>query len=220
MRLLLIEDDPMIGESLEEGLLKERYEVDWAHDGLEAETLLAANDYHLVLLDLGLPKRQGLEILRNYRQAGGKAAVIIITARDATSDRIVGLDTGADDYLVKPFDLFELFARLRALLRRSQVQEVRETVHLGLSLNAATHEALYHGVALHLSVHEFKLMLALLEEPGRVVSKARLEEKLYGWEEEIESNTIEVYIHSLRKKLGADFIKNVRGVGYKVANKL
>ncbi|MES2103552.1 MAG: response regulator transcription factor [Pseudomonadota bacterium] len=219
MRILLIEDDPMIGESLEEGLLKEKYQIDWARDGLEAETLIAANSYHLILLDLGLPKKQGLEILQNYRNAKGRAAVMIITARDSTSDRIVGLDAGADDYLVKPFDLDELFARLRALLRRSLVPENREIFHLGLSLNPSTHEVAYQGNSLHLSMHEFKLMLALLDEPGRVVSKSKLEEKLYGWDEEIESNTIEVYIHSLRKKLGQEFIKNVRGVGYKVANK-
>ncbi|HTD04604.1 response regulator transcription factor [Undibacterium sp.] len=219
MRLLLIEDDPMIGESLEEGLRKEKYQVDWARDGLEAQALIGKNSYHLVLLDLGLPKKQGLDILESYRKEKGKAAVLIITARDSTFDRIKGLDAGADDYLVKPFDLDELFARLRALLRRSLVPENREIDHLGLTLNVSTHEAAYQGKPLHLSVREFKLMLALLDEPGRVMSKAKLEEKLYGWEEEIESNTIEVYIHALRKKLGQDFIKNVRGVGYKVANK-
>lgn len=208
----------MIGESLEEGLRKEKYQVDWAHDGLQAEALIAENSYHLVLLDLGLPKKQGLEILQNYRKAQGQAAVMIITARDSTFDRIKGLDSGADDYLVKPFDLDELFARLRALLRRSIVPENPEIHHLGLSLNASTHEVIFQGSPLHLSVREFHLIQALLDKPGQVVSKARLEEKLYGWDEEIESNTIEVYIHALRKKLGQDFIKNVRGVGYKVAN--
>ncbi len=219
MQLLLIEDDQMIGESLEQGLKKEKYQVDWAHDGLEAEELIAKNSYHLVLLDLGLPKKQGLEILKNYRDAKGQAAVMIITARDSTYDRIKGLDTGADDYLIKPFDLDELFARLRALLRRSMVPESPEITHYGLVLNISSHEASYQGDPLRLSVYEFKLMRALLDEPGKVMSKARLEEKIYGWNEDIGSNTIEVYIHSLRKKLGQDFIKNVRGVGYKVANK-
>ncbi|MFZ6644354.1 response regulator [Undibacterium sp. TJN25] len=219
MQLLLIEDDQMIGESLEQGLKKEKYQVDWARDGLEAEELIVRNSYHLMLLDLGLPKKQGLEILRIYRDAKGKAAVMIITARDSTFDRIKGLDTGADDYLIKPFDLDELFARLRALLRRSMVIESQEITHSGLSLNVSSHEAKFNGNPLRLSVYEFKLMRALLDEPGKVLSRARLEEKIYGWNEEIGSNTIEVYIHSLRKKLGQDFIKNVRGVGYKVANK-
>lgn len=218
MRLLLIEDDPMIGESLEEGLRKEKYQVDWVRDGIAAEVAIAKNSYHLILLDLGLPGKQGLEVLDHYRKAKGVAAVLIITARDSTFDRIRGLDAGADDYLIKPFDLDELFARLRALLRRSMVPENHELTHLGLTLNASTHEARYQGKPLHLSVREFKLVLALLDEPGQVMSKAKLEEKIYGWDEEIESNTIEVYIHALRKKLGQDFIRNVRGVGYKVAN--
>jgi len=218
VRLLLIEDDLMIGESLEQGLRKEQYQVDWVRDGVAAEQALSRERYALVLLDLGLPMQHGLQVLKNYRQAQGRAAVLIITARDTRNDKVQGLDAGADDYLIKPFDLDELFARLRALLRRSQVLPQAEWSHQGLTLRPATHETLYHGAPLHLSLREFKLMQALLDVPGQVQSRASLEEKMYSWDEDIESNTVEVYIHSLRKKLGAEFIKNVRGVGYKVAN--
>jgi two-component system OmpR family response regulator/two-component system response regulator QseB len=144
--------------------------------------------------------------------------VLIITARDATADRVKGLDTGADDYLVKPFDLDELFARIRALLRRRCGRAQPDIVHRGLTLNPATHEVKLAGAALHLSAREFAVLHALMDPPGRVVSKAQLEEKLYGWNEEVESNTVDVYIHHLRKKLGAEFIRNIRGVGYKVAS--
>ncbi|MFZ6862411.1 response regulator [Undibacterium sp. Ji67W] len=220
MKLLLIEDDQMIGESLVEGLQKEKYQVEWVKDGIAADAALTTNEYHIVLLDLGLPKRQGLEVLQKYRQNRGTAAILIITARDATFDRIKGLDTGADDYLVKPFDLDELYARIRALLRRCHIVQDSVLHHCGLTLNVSTHEVFFHGEEIHLSLNEFNLMLALMETPGNVISKAKLEEKIYGWEEDIESNTIEVYIHMLRKKLGADFIKNVRGVGYKLMNQL
>ncbi|MFZ6691621.1 response regulator [Undibacterium sp. SXout20W] len=220
MKLLVIEDDLMIGESLVEGLQKEGYQVNWVTDGLAAEATLANTDYQLVLLDLGLPKKQGLDVLSRYRQNKGSAAILIITARDATFDRIKGLDTGADDYLVKPFDLDELYARIRALLRRCHLLQETVLSHCGLSLNTSTHEAFFQGNEIHLSLNEFNLMLALLDTPGKVISKAKLEQKIYGWDEDIESNTIEVYIHMLRKKLGAEFIKNVRGVGYKLMNDL
>lgn len=218
MRLLLVEDDSMIGESLEESLRSENYAVDWVRDGRQAELALEHDWYDLILLDLGLPGKQGLEILLNYRKHKGQAAVLILTARDAPTDRVKGLDSGADDYLIKPFDLDELLARIRALLRRKAGRKQVEVRHGGLVLNPATREASFHQEALHLSAREFNLLLILLEAPGTVVSKAHLEEKLYGWQEEIESNTVEVYIHMLRKKLGSDFIKNVRGVGYKVGN--
>ncbi len=217
MRLLLVEDDPMIGESLEEGLRGERYAVDWVRDGRGAELALANDVYDLVLLDLGLPRKQGLEVLAEYRRRGGGAPVLIITARDAPPERVKGLDSGADDYLVKPFDLDELFARVRALLRRRVGRTSPELEFGGLTLNPATHEASLDGRALALSAREFALLHALLERPGEIVSRPALEEKLYGWNEEIGSNTVEVHIHSLRKKLGGDAIKNVRGVGYKLA---
>ncbi|MGH9933452.1 MAG: response regulator [Pyrinomonadaceae bacterium] len=219
MRLLLVEDDPMIGESIEEGLKGENYAVDWVRDGRSAELALGNQVYDLVLLDLGLPKKQGLEVLSAYRHRDGAAPVLIITARDATADRVQGLDSGADDYLVKPFDLDELFARVRALLRR-RVGRAQPTIsHRGLTLNPATHDATLKGKPLQLSAREFALLHALMDPPGHVVSKAQLEEKLYGWNEEVESNIVDVYIHHLRKKLGAEFIKNIRGVGYKLANK-
>ena len=216
MRILLVEDDAMIGESLEEGLRSERYALDWVRDGTSAELSLASHDYDAVLLDLGLPRKQGLEVLAAYRRRGGEAPVLIITARDATPDRVAGLDAGADDYLVKPFDLDELYARVRALLRRGAGRTSPELAFGGVTLNPATHEATCAGRPLRLSAREFALLQALMDRPGEVVSRAALEEKLYGWNEEIESNTVEVHIHSLRKKLGAEFIKNVRGVGYKV----
>lgn len=215
MRVLLIEDDPMIGESLEEGLRSEQYAVDWVKDGYAAELVLSHHVYDIVLLDLGLPGKQGINVLADYRRKHGDAAVLIISARDTTAMRVQGLDTGADDYLAKPFDLDELFARMRALLRRRSGRANSELTYRGLTMNLATHEANLQGTSIHFSAREFTLLHALLNPPGRILSKTQLEESLYGWNEEIESNTVEVYIHSLRKKLGADFIKNVRGVGYK-----
>ncbi|HZV65845.1 MAG TPA: response regulator transcription factor [Telluria sp.] len=216
MRLLLIEDDPMIGESIGEGLRAERYAVDWVCDGNSAQLAMAHDVYDLVLLDLGLPKRSGLQVLREYRKQGGAAKVLIMTARDSTAERVEGLDSGADDYLVKPFDLDELFARIRALLRRSAGRVVPNIIHRGVTLNLATHEAFFESTPLHLPAREFALLAVLLDPPGQVISKARLEEKLYGWSERIESNAVDVHVHHLRKKLGADFIRNVRGVGYLV----
>jgi DNA-binding response OmpR family regulator len=216
MRLLLIEDDPMIGDSIAEGLRSERYAVDWVRDGHGALLALSDDIYDLVLLDLGLPRRSGLDVLRRYRKDGGAARVLIITARDSTAERVEGLDSGADDYLVKPFDLEELFARVRALLRRQSGRSQPDIVHRGVTLKLATHEAFLGTEPLPLSAREFALLAALLDPPGQVMSKARLEQKLYGWNEEVESNTVDVYVHRLRKKLGPDFIRNVRGVGYLV----
>jgi len=217
MRLLLIEDDPMIGESMEEVLRRENYAVDWVRDGDSAMLALHQDVYHLLLLDLGLPKKQGLEVLRQYRAQGGAVPVLIVTARDATSSRVEGLDAGADDYLIKPFDIDELLARIRALLRRGKAPNQALVSHLGLQVDMAAHVASFNGEPLHLPAREFAVLRALLDAPGRVVSKAKLEESIYGWGEEIESNAIDVYIHHLRKKLGSGFIKNIRGVGYKLA---
>ncbi|MBI1424147.1 MAG: response regulator [Gammaproteobacteria bacterium] len=219
MRLLLVEDDTMIGESIEEELREQGYAVDWVRDGTAAELALQTHDYDLVLLDLGLPRKQGLEVLTGYRRRGGETPVVIITARDAVDDRVKGLDAGSDDYLVKPFDLEELNARVRALLRRRVGRANPEIRYHELVLNPATHEVHYRGQLLNLSSREFAVLHALMDPPGEVVPRKRLEEKLYSWGEEVESNTLDVFIHHLRKKLDADLIRTVRGVGFKLANK-
>ena len=216
MRLLLVEDDPMIGESIVEGLRGENYAVDWVRDGRDAELALKTVDYDLMLLDLGLPGKQGMDVLLAARKRGADLPVLIITARDGTPARVEGLDAGADDYLVKPFDLDELLARIRALLRR-RVNRTRSIIeHGALTLDLASHEVSFEGEPVKLSAREFSVLRALLDNPGSVVSKSQLEEKLYGWNSEVESNTVDVYVHHLRKKFGTDFIKNVRGVGYKI----
>jgi two-component system response regulator QseB len=217
VRLLLVEDDAMIGESIEEGLRSQAYAVDWVRDGVAADVAMRHTDYDLMLLDLGLPGKQGMDVLRSLRAKGNEAAVLIITARDSTQSRVEGLDSGADDYLVKPFDLDELFARVRALLRRRAGRSNALIQHGALTLDLARHEVTFEGKAVHLAAREFAVLRALLDQPGAVLSKAQLESKLYSWNGEIESNAIDVYIHHLRKKLGADFIKNIRGVGFKIA---
>ncbi|SFI28492.1 two-component system, OmpR family, response regulator [Collimonas sp. OK307] len=217
MRLLLVEDDLMVGEAVRKGLRQDGFAVDWVQDGVAALSALAQEDYQLLLLDLGLPKKNGLEVLKSLRAGGNRIPVLILTARDAVSDRVAGLDGGADDYLVKPFDLEELAARIRALLRR-QSGRAEPLIELGqLTLNPATHEVLLEGRQVNLSAREFALLRAFLDRPGVVLSRAQLEEKMYGWDDSIDSNAVEVYIHALRKKLGSNFIKNVRGIGYMVA---
>jgi two-component system response regulator QseB len=216
MRLLLVEDDPMIGESVRAGLRQDGFAVDWVQDGRAAEVALAAEAYDLVLLDLGLPRVSGLDLLRNLRAHRKDVPVVIITARDAVRDRVSGLDAGADDYVVKPFDLDELAARVRAVARRRSGRAEPFFEYGDLKLNPATRETLLGGRPVALSGREFALLLALLERPGAVFSRAQLEEKLYGWGQEIESNAVEVHIHTLRGKLGAEVIKNIRGVGYYV----
>jgi two-component system response regulator QseB len=214
MRVLLVEDDPMIGKSVQQGLRQEGSSVDWVRDGQAAELALTTAPYELLLLDLGLPGRSGLEVLARLRRSGNDIPVLIITARDAVADRIRGLDSGADDYLVKPFDLDELSARMRALLRRHAGRASPVIEHGDLRMNPATHELTQDGRPVALSAREFALLQALLERPGTPLSRTKLEERLYGWGEEIESNAVEVYIHSLRRKLGTERIKNIRGVGY------
>ncbi len=216
MRLLLVEDDPMIGASVQSGLRQDGCSVDWVRDGAAAELAIANGVYELILLDLGLPRKSGLELLASLRKKGVALPVLVITARDSVADRVKGLDAGADDYLIKPFDLDELSARIRALMRRQAGRSSPVIEHGLLSLNPATHEVMLSGAPVNLSVREFALLHALLEQPGVPLSRAQLEERIYGWDEEIESNTIEVYIHSLRRKLGAEWIRNVRGVGYRV----
>ncbi len=216
MRLLLVEDDSMIGESVRQGLRQDGFTVDWVRDGRGAELALHNEIYDLLLLDLGLPKKDGLEVLKTLRHRGNRIPVLILTARDGVADRVKGLDAGADDYLVKPFDLDELAARIRALLRR-QSGRAEPVIQFGeLRLNPATREVTFQGKPLSLSAREFSLLEVFLDRPGAVLSREQLEEKLYGWGEEVESNTVEVYIHALRRKLGQEFIKNVRGVGYMV----
>ncbi|KQR78618.1 XRE family transcriptional regulator [Burkholderia sp. Leaf177] len=216
MRLLLVEDDDMIAETVVDFMRRAGYAIDHAADGRAADLSLANGVYDLVLLDLGLPKRDGIDVLNTYRRAGGEAPVIIITARDAVDERIRGLDAGADDYLMKPFDIDELAARVRALLRRRTGQKQPVYTHGELSLDPASHEASKAGVALPLVPREFALLQALIEEPTRVFRRPELEEKLYGWGEEVGSNTIEVHVHSLRKKIGTDEIMTIRGVGYRL----
>ena len=214
MRVLLVEDDLMIGESVRKGLMQDGFAVDWVEDGLAAEVALDAHAYDLMLLDLGLPRKSGLEVLKSIRRKGLNLPVLVATARDAVADRVEGLDAGADDYLVKPFDLDELAARIRALLRRAAGRSDPVVRHRGIELDPAARAVTRDGHSIPLSARELALLQAFMDRPGTVYSKAQLEEKLYGWGGEVESNTVEVYIHALRKKLGADFIQNVRGVGY------
>ena len=216
MRLLLVEDDRMIAEPVLDTMRRAGYAIDWAQDGRAAELSLDNGVYDLVLLDLGLPKKDGIAVLRAYRDAGGAAPVIILTARDAVDERVRGLDTGADDYLVKPFELDELAARVRALLRRRTGQKQPVYTHGELTLDPAAHEVTKNGVPVALVPREFALLRALIESPTHVHTKAQLEEKLYGWGEEVGSNAVEVHVHSLRRKLGAEQIVTVRGVGYRL----
>jgi two-component system response regulator QseB len=216
MRLLLVEDDQMIAEPVLGAMRREGYAIDWARDGREAQLSLANGVYDLVLLDLGLPKSDGIEVLHAYRKAGGAAPVIIVTARDAVDERVRGLDTGADDYLVKPFDLHELAARIRALLRRRTGQKHPVYAHGTLTLDPASREVTKDGESIALLPREFALLRALIEMPSRVYTKSELEEKIYGWQEEIGSNAVEVHVHSLRRKIGAEEIVTVRGVGYRL----
>lgn len=216
MRLLLVEDDTMVGSAIRSGLRQMGYAVDWVRDGAAAELATGTTDYEAILLDIGLPKKTGLELLAHWRKQRNPVPVLIITARDAVADRIRGLDAGADDYLVKPFDLDELAARLRAVLRRGSGGATPMIEHGALTLNPATREVRLGGTVVKLSGREFALLQALLENPGVPLSRAQLEDRLYGWEEEICSNTVEVYIHALRRKLGSEWVINVRGIGYMV----
>lgn len=220
MRILLVEDDRMIGEAVSVALRDAAYAVDWVRDGETALRTLDNQEHQAMLLDLGLPKRDGLEVLRKLRADGSRVPVVIITARDSVDARIKGLDLGADDYLVKPFDVNELLARLRAVIRRQGGQAAPSLGNGKVTLNPATHEARCGAAIVVLSAREFSLLHALLLRPGAILTRAELEERIYGWNEEVESNAIDFLIHGIRKKLGADVIKNVRGAGWMVEKPL
>lgn len=216
MRILLVEDDRLLGDGIRAGLMQAGLAVDWVQDGRAAETALATEGYDAVVLDLGLPRLSGMEVLDRARAVRNRVPVLILTARDTVADRIAGLDAGADDYLLKPFDLGELQARLRALLRRSGNQAEPVFTHGALRLDPAARSVSWNGQPVELSAREFAVLHALLLNAGRVLSKAQLEEKLYGWGEEVESNAVEVFIHHLRRKLAPELIRTMRGVGYMI----
>ncbi|NSL53659.1 response regulator [Uliginosibacterium aquaticum] len=214
MRLLLVEDDLMIGESVLDLLRDDGYAVDWVRSAGMADSALASGTYDLILLDLGLPDRDGLELLRALRARKERVPVLVVTARDAVPARVLGLDAGADDYIVKPYDLDELLARIRALLRRSAGRAEPVYEYQNVCINPATREVTVDGQPVLLSAREWAVLEPLLARPGMILSRARLEEKLFSWKDDVNSNAVEVYIHGLRKKLGAQLIQNVRGVGY------
>lgn len=214
MRILLVEDDPILGDGIQVGLGQDGYNVDWFTDGNQAGNAIKSGHYDLLLLDLNLPGRSGLDILKEIRKQKIEFPVLILTARDSVEDRVKGLDSGADDYLGKPFELDELLARVRALLRRSKGRSSPVLTHRDIELDPAKHTVTQSGQSVDLSPAEFNLLLLLLESCGRVFPRSRLEENLYGWNKDVDSNAIEVHIHHLRKKLGSDLIRTIRGVGY------
>lgn len=216
MRILLVEDDALLGDGLQAGLRLAGFQVDWLRDGLAAKQALFTEDYAAVVLDLGLPKLDGLTVLQQTRSAGRPVPILILTARDTTADKVSGLDGGADDYLVKPVDLDELAARLRALIRRAAGRSAPLLVIGEVEFDPAARRVRRHGDALELSARELAILEALMQAAGRVVSRTQLESAIYGWDEGVDSNAIEVHIHHLRRKLGAEFIKTLRGVGYLV----
>jgi two-component system, OmpR family, response regulator len=217
MRVLLVEDDRMIGDVVSQSLKDESYAVDWVRDGQAALDTLATQVYDVVLLDLGLPKKDGMEVLRGIRSKNNPVPVLVITARDTLDDRIRGLDSGADDYILKPFEMAELMARMRAVVRRKGGVAGPVLTNGSITLDPATREVELNGVAVALSGREFSLLMALMVRPGAILSRSDLEDRIYGWNEEVESNAVEFIIHALRKKLGAEVIKNVRGMGWMVA---
>lgn len=214
MRILLVEDDELLGDGIYAGLKQHRHVVDWVKDGVAAEQALDIENFDMVVLDLGLPRKSGIEVLQGLRNKEDATPVLILTARDSTDDKIKGLDAGADDYMVKPFDLEELEARIRALHRRNSGTKSTSIKRGGLELDPASHTATLDGTSLNMPRREFSLLQKLLENQGRVISRDNLLQSLYGWDDEVDSNTLEVHIHNLRKKLGSKTIRTVRGVGY------
>lgn len=219
MRLLLVEDDELLGDGVCMGLTQYGYVVDWVKDGQSALQAILLESFDTIVLDLGLPKRSGLEVLKAARAQNITTPVLILTAKDLVEDRVKGLDCGADDYLVKPFDLEELSARIRALQRRTSSRTDTTISFAGITIDPAARQAYLDNEALSLSRREFALLQKLLENPGKVISKEQLVQTLYGWGDEIDSNALEVHIHNLRKKLGKELIRTIRGVGYIAENK-
>jgi len=217
MKVLLVEDDPMIGSAMEYALRSADHSVDWTRDGISALTAAQTHHYDAILLDLGLPGRDGIEVLRKLRGAGNATPILIVSARDAVESRVAGLDLGADDYLLKPFDMTELLARMRAVVRRRNGHAASTLENGALSLDLNTREITAGGKTMRLSGREFALIEALLIRPGAILSRQDLEDRIYGWHHEVESNAVEFLIHGLRKKLGAGAIKNVRGLGWMVS---
>jgi two-component system OmpR family response regulator/two-component system response regulator QseB len=216
MRILLVEDDPQLGDGLTVGLRQAGFAVDWVRDGQAADNALQTEIFDFVVLDLGLPRLSGMDVLTRARNRDQSMPILILTARDATGDKVSGLDAGADDYLVKPIDLDELTARIRALSRRSAGRAAPLLVHGNLTLDPAAHEVRLDGLAVELSSREFSLLQMLLESAGRVLTRSQLEQSMYGWRDEPDSNALEVHIHHLRKKLGSELIRTLRGVGYTI----
>jgi two-component system response regulator QseB len=216
MRVLLVEDDELLGDGLRTGLIQYGYAVDWLKDGMSADQALKTENFDLVVLDLGLPKLSGISVIQNLRARGLTMPVLILTARESVEDRVKGLDSGADDYLTKPFDLDELCARLRALQRRFSSRAEPLLVHENISLDPASHTVTLNGETINVSRREFALLHKLLENSGRVLSREHLTQSLYGWGEDVDSNALEVHIHNLRKKFGQTFIRTIRGIGYMI----
>lgn len=216
MRVLLVEDDRMIGAAVQQALSDAAYAVDWTTDGEQALAAALAQSYDIVLLDLGLPRRDGIDVLRQLRARDARVPILIVTARDEVDDRIAGLDLGADDYVLKPFDVQELLARMRAVVRRQGGSASPLLTNGAITLDPVTRDVSFEGRSAALSGREFTLLQALLVRPGAILSRQELEERIYGWNEEVESNTVEVLIHGIRRKLGPTVIRNVRGVGWRV----
>jgi len=216
MRILLVEDDELLGDGLRVGLVQYGYAVDWLKDGVSADQALKTENFELVVLDLGLPKMTGIQVLQNLRARGLTMPVLILTARESVEDRVKGLDSGADDYLTKPFDLDELCARLRALQRRFSARAEPILTHENITLDPASHTVTLNDANINVSRREFALLQKLLENAGRVLSRENLTQSLYGWGEDVDSNALEVHIHNLRKKFGQPFIRTIRGIGYMI----
>lgn len=216
MRILIVEDDEALGEGIQDGLRRDGYAVDWVKDGQIADQVLKSEEFDAVVLDLGLPKLHGIRVLENIRLRGSRVPVLILTARDAVEDRIKGLDMGADDYMTKPYDLNEIGARLRALQRRSVDRATPEISYKDLVINPVAHEVTFKGDPINLPRREFSLLQKLIENQGKALSRDQLTQSLYNWDEDVDSNALEVHIHNLRKKFGSDLIRTIRGVGYMV----